>query len=169
MKRFALLLVVVAACKTTDSSPQPAPSEPATPTVRQPAPPATRPAPTLPAEGSSAADTPEGPGRWDRRNNRLARMDTDGDGKISDAERAAAMKQRAEMMRTRLDTNGDGKLTPDELAAAQGRMHFDDPASLDTNKDGDISADELAAAMQARRDAMRAKRDAAAAGSAAGQ
>jgi len=85
----------------------------------------------------------------------MAKLDTDGDGVISDQEREAGMKQRAETMRTKLDTNGDGKLTPDELAATKGRMHFDDPAALDTNKDGDISVDELAAAMKARRDKMR--------------
>jgi Ca2+-binding EF-hand superfamily protein len=85
-------------------------------------------------------------------------MDKDGDGKISDEERAAAMKERSEKMRARLDTNGDGKLTPDELANSKGRMKFDDPAALDTNHDGDISADELQAGIQARRDEMRAQR-----------
>ena len=70
-------------------------------------------------------------------------------------------------MHARLDADGDGKLTPAELANAPGRMHFDDPAALDTNHDGDISADELAAAMQARRDQRRADRAAADPGPAA--
>jgi hypothetical protein len=63
-------------------------------------------------------------------------------------------------MRERLDADGDGKLSYDELKNAPGRMHFDNPADIDTNHDGDISADELAAAMQARRDAYRAQRQA---------
>ena len=157
MKRIALLLVLAAACKTTDSSPPAAKNEPApTPTDRAP-----RTAPTLPGTGDTAGSGEERPPAraWDgKRGGRWAQIDTDGDGKISDAERAAAMKQRAEQMRSRLDTNNDGKLTPEELAAAPGRrMHFDDPAALDTNKDGDISADELAAGMLARRDAMRTR------------
>jgi Ca2+-binding EF-hand superfamily protein len=88
----------------------------------------------------------------------MARMDKDGDGKISDEERAAAMKERTDRMRQRLDTNGDGKLTPDELSNTKGRMKFDDPAALDTNHDGDISADELQAGMEARREQMRDQR-----------
>jgi Ca2+-binding EF-hand superfamily protein len=77
---------------------------------------------------------------------------------MTDEERAAALKQRAEMMRKRLDTDGDGKLTPAELTAARGRMRFDDPAAIDTNHDGDISTDELVAAMKARADQRRAQR-----------
>lgn len=38
---------------------------------------------------------------------------------MSDEERAAMMKQRAETLRKRLDTDGDGKLTPAELGTAQ--------------------------------------------------
>jgi hypothetical protein len=160
MKRIALLVLVLAACKTTDSqpTPQPAPSEP-TPTVRS-----ARPAPALPAapapiaEGSDRPSLPPGDHAWGQRGDRLARMDKDGDGKISDEERAAAMKERTERIRQRLDTNGDGKLTPDELAGSKGRMRFDDPGALDTNHDGDISADELQAGMEARREEMRAQR-----------
>jgi EF hand domain-containing protein len=80
-------------------------------------------------------------------------------GPMTDEERAAMMKQRAEALHKRLDTDGDGKLTPAELTAGGGgRMRFDDPAALDTNHDGDISADELAAAMKARFDQRRAQR-----------
>jgi hypothetical protein len=160
MKRIALLVLVLAACKTTDSqpTPQPAPSEP-TPTVRS-----ARPAPALPtapapmAEGSDRPSLPPGDHAWGHRGDRMARMDKDGDGKISDEERAAAMKERTDRMRQRLDTNGDGKLTPDELTNSKGRMKFDDPAALDTNHDGDISADELQAGMEARREQMRDQR-----------
>ncbi|HET9988286.1 MAG TPA: EF-hand domain-containing protein [Kofleriaceae bacterium] len=159
MKRIALLLLVAGACKTTDSQPQPQPSDP-TPTVRS----AARPAPALPAapaamaEGSDRPQLPPGDRAWGHKGDRMARMDKDGDGKISDEERAAAMKERSEKLRARLDANGDGKLTPDELANGKGRMKFDDPAALDTNHDGDISADELQAGMEARRDEMRAQR-----------
>ncbi|HEX4422047.1 MAG TPA: hypothetical protein VH165_29245 [Kofleriaceae bacterium] len=99
------------------------------------------------------------PDRGDWRKRRDAKLDTNGDGVVSDEERAAAMKQRATAMRDRLDADGDGKLTPAELANAPGRMHFDDPAALDTNHDGDISADELAAGIKAKRDARRAARN----------
>ena len=67
-----------------------------------------------------------------------------------------ARRKRFEEMRAKLDTNGDGKLSPDELSKADGRMKFDDPASLDTNHDGDISVDELEVGMKARREQMRA-------------
>lgn len=161
MKRIALLLLVIGACKTTDSQPTPQPTatEPA-PTAR-----AARPAPALPAaptaidNGSDRPQLPPGDHAWGHHGDRMARMDKDGDGKISDEERAAAMKERTERMRQRLDTNGDGKLTPDELASSKGRMHFDDPAALDTNHDGDISADELQAGMEARREQMREQRN----------
>ncbi|MEO7735221.1 MAG: hypothetical protein ABIY55_29980 [Kofleriaceae bacterium] len=86
------------------------------------------------------------------RERREAKIDTDGDGKISEQERAAAMHDRVVNMHARLDTDGDGKLTPAELSAGRARMRFDDPAALDTNHDGDISADELAAAMKMKRE-----------------
>lgn len=165
MKRIALLLaglgLALGACKTTDSTPQPAPSEPK-PTVRSARPAPALPAPALPAapaavpDGSDHPQLPTGDNGW--RGDRMARMDKDGDGKISDEEREAAMKERSERMRQRFDTNGDGKLTPDELANAKGRMKFDDPAALDTNHDGDISADELQAGIQARREQLRSQR-----------
>ena len=164
MKRIAVLLaglgLALGACKTTDSTPQPAPSEPApTPTVRSARPAPALPAPALPTAPAESADGSDRPTPADRgwRGDRMARMDKDGDGKISDEEREAAMKERSERMRQRYDTNGDGKLTPEELAATKGRMKFDDPAALDTNHDGDISADELQAGIQARRQELRSE------------
>lgn len=161
MKRIALLLVTLvplgAACKTNDSAPQPQP----TPTEPAPAArthPRTAPSLAVPEPLAEGSNRPALPDEVRHHGDRMARMDTDGDGKISPEEREAAMKQRAATMRARLDTNGDGKLTPDELANAKGRMKFDDPAALDTNKDGDISADELEAGMVARREQMRVQR-----------
>ena len=53
MKRIALLLLVVGACKTTDSQPPPQPADPTpTPTVRT-----ARPAPSLPAAPEPMADS----------------------------------------------------------------------------------------------------------------
>jgi hypothetical protein len=160
MKRIALLLVVAAAaCKTTDSAPKPQPANEPTPTVR---PKEARPAPSLPSAPyqapPEALDPARPPDRGFGARDRMAQMDSDGDGKISPEERELARKQRAERMRLRLDTNGDGKLSPEELGAMQGRMKFDDPAALDTNHDGDISNDELETGMQARREQMRQQR-----------
>ncbi|MCX5744025.1 MAG: hypothetical protein NT062_16165 [Proteobacteria bacterium] len=85
------------------------------------------------------------------RKEREAKLDADGDGKISETERDTARHARAVEMRTKLDADGDGKVTTQELAAS-GRMarRFGDTAALDTNKDGDVSTDELEAAMKAR-------------------
>ena len=158
MKRIALLLVtLVAACKTTDSAPQPQPTA-ADPVPAARAQPRNAPTLAVPAPLAEGSDRPALPEESRHHGDRMARMDTDGDGKISPEEREAAMKERVTKMRTRLDTNGDGKLTPDELANGHGRMKFDDPAALDTNKDGDISADELEAGMTARREQMREQR-----------
>ena len=51
---------------------------------------------------------------------RHQRLDTDGDGAISDAERAAAHQARLDGLFADLDADGDGKLTADELAARLG-------------------------------------------------
>jgi hypothetical protein len=44
----------------------------------------------------------------------------------SGEDREAMRRLRVEQMRAKLDTNGDGKLSPEELGAATGRMRFDD-------------------------------------------
>ncbi|HEY6179023.1 MAG TPA: hypothetical protein VIX73_31435 [Kofleriaceae bacterium] len=146
--------LALAGCKTDASGGSP-PAHKDDTAARPPAPaPAvTEGKPSLPAEPAQA----DGSGD-DWRARRAARLDKDGDGVVSDAERAAALHDRAEMLRKRLDRNGDGKLTPDELSGARGRIQFLDPAVLDTNHDGEISADELAAGIKARADARRARR-----------
>lgn len=175
---LSLALVFAVACKT--DSPTPAAGSNAADSSSGKArsakidiKPSAAPPPSL-AAGSATdeATPPENRGdhrldpaaREEWRKRRMERLDKDGDGKISDEERAAAIKERMDGMRARLDTDGDGKLTPAELAAARGnRLRMEDPAALDTNHDGDISSDELAAGMKARRDARRAARDGSAA------
>jgi hypothetical protein len=154
MKRLVLLVLVVAACKSSSNNkPAPAAGDDSPGATEQRVRPTARVAPALPneVEGSNAPSLPEERG-W-----RHHRGDWNGSA-MTDEEREAMFKQRAEKARTRMDANGDGKVSYDELKNAQGRMHFDNPEEIDTNHDGDISADELAAAMKARRDAFRAQR-----------
>lgn len=83
---------------------------------------------------------------------RLAKLDTDGDGAISDAERAAAHQARAAEVFARLDVDGDGKVTATEWDAAPGRGHRR-PALADLDRDGDgaLSLEELRAHQPPRR------------------
>lgn len=158
---LAAALVFAVACKTDAPSPgSAAPAGEAATKTRsakiavKPAPPALPAAPgDRPSADAPPRDPPIGGEEW--RERRKARLDTDGDGVISDEERAAAMHERLANVHARFDTDADGKLTPAELANARGPMRFDDPAALDTNHDGDISADELAAAFKARREQWR--------------
>ncbi|MBX3160804.1 MAG: hypothetical protein KF773_32865 [Deltaproteobacteria bacterium] len=98
--------------------------------------------PEAPPTEGRRGQGPRDPARWEaRQKERMAEMDTDQDGKVSDEERAAARKLRMEERMTRLDTNGDGKLTREELANSRfRRIDFD---AADTNKDGSLSLDEL--------------------------
>jgi hypothetical protein len=154
--------VLAVACKTEAPSPASAAPTEDVPAAKprsakidvKPVQPALPAAPAAGDDQPAAGDSPRA-GRDDWRKRRDAKLDANGDGVVSDEERAAALKQRVTAMHARLDADGDGKLTPAELAKAPGRMHFDNPEALDTNHDGDISADELAAAMQARRDQRR--------------
>ena len=81
-----------------------------------------------------------------RREERMKRLDTNGDGVVSDEERAAATAERAASTFSRLDADGDGVLTPDELAGA--RWFRGDPAKADADGDGKISVEELQKAME---------------------
>jgi hypothetical protein len=167
MKQLSLTvaLVLAAGCKTDSPSPSSTGSSPAT--AGPPGRSAKIDVKPVPPAPPSLAETPDesSPGEdqvHDRRlrnvraGGRRAKLDTNGDGVVSDEERAAALQERMTAMRTRLDTDGDGKLSPSELANARGRMRFDDPAALDTNHDGDISSDELAAGFKAKREQWRA-------------
>jgi hypothetical protein len=126
-----------------------------------------------PSAGDDDQDTKQS--RQERRQQRMAEIDSDGDGEISDAEREAWRAKREAEMKARLDTNKDGVISDDERAAASHQramdMHarFDKdgdgkltPAELeqtpfgrfdttvDSNNDGNITVDELDAAMKER-------------------
>lgn len=84
---------------------------------------------------------------------RFESMDTNGDGKVSPDEHAAAASRMFEKM----DANGDGKVTAAEMTAAhqkvtgekaeKGEMTAADKIKMfDTNGDGALTADEHAAA-----------------------
>jgi hypothetical protein len=88
------------------------------------------------------------PSRDDRRQQMMQQFDKDGDGQLSDDERAAMKAARAQDMFQRLDADGDGKVTQAELDAAPGRgRRMIDLATADTDHDGALSAAELTAAM----------------------
>jgi len=111
-------------------------------------------------DAADIASSPEAIKRIDHRANALVkRVDTAGNGYITQDEFVAAAQKRF----ARLDDNGDGKLTPDELAGrwaraakAQGngggrfaqlmQKRFD---KADTNHDGVVSIDEYVAAAKA--------------------
>jgi len=152
------LLLAAAACKTDSPAPSSTGSaaEPAASGTARSAKidikPVRPPPPSLTPDDPAKDDPQDRP----RRGGRMAQMDTNGDGVISDEERATAMTERVNAMHARYDTDGDGKLTPKELSAARGRLRFDNPEALDTNHDGDISPEELAVGMKAKRDQWRA-------------
>ncbi len=85
------------------------------------------------------------------KHDKMAMMDSDGDGKITQAEHAA----NAKSMFGKLDTNADGKVTAAEMDASHKAMGKDKAskgmsssakiAKLDTDGDGALTAEEHAA------------------------
>jgi Ca2+-binding EF-hand superfamily protein len=101
----------------------------------------------------------------DAESDMFKKMDTDGDGKISADEFAAAHKEKFQKM----DTNGDGKLSPEEMKAGfeKGAKMMGKSAGpykeeavaekikmMDTNNDGYISEDEFMAGQKTMFDKM---------------
>ena len=85
---------------------------------------------TAPQEGEVKRPR-RGEGRRGSRGDWLKRFDTDGDGKISEEEKAKMEAARKERMK-KIDTDGDGKISPEERDAARKqyrkreRKHDDD-------------------------------------------
>jgi hypothetical protein len=93
--------------------------------------------------GQAAPAGQEAPGG---RGGMMMRADTNGDGKISQAEFTAMMDQRF----TRLDKNGDGFITADELGDMAGRGPGGGVMAADTDHDGKVSHAEYTAQATAR-------------------
>lgn len=87
---------------------------------------------------------PGGPGG--RGGGMMMRADTNGDGKISQAEFTAMMDQRF----TRLDKNGDGFISADEVSDMPGRGPGGGVMAADADHDGKVSHAELTALATAR-------------------
>ena len=104
------------------------------------------------AGAALAADPPRADSPHD-----VMRADTDGDGRISRAEAAAAGAERSNEWFDKLDLNKDGYITADEMKqahATRNNMHGDMRQKMeerfkeaDTNGDGQLSLDEVQAKM----------------------
>jgi hypothetical protein len=109
--------------------------------------------PRPPAGDSPAAPTTDVEAA---RKARIAELDTDGDGTVTEDERRAARGRRAQELRTTLDVDKDGKVTVAELASSRFRRL--DPESIDADKNGDISVAEITTALEQRSTAWGAGR-----------
>lgn len=163
LKSLAFLAVLAVGCKgDSESKPQPASTNPDDPAGGS-ANPGTRSRSGkidlgtrrhAPDDHGSAA-TPDDE-RDARRRARLATIDTDGDGEVSEEERKVQRETRAKEMHKHLDIDKDGKVTPDE--AAKSRFRRLEPESMDIDKNGDISVAEIQAALEAKGNAWGAGR-----------
>ncbi len=104
------------------------------------------------AAGIAAAGSGHGGGH-SKRGQMMQKFDANGDGQLSDAERAAAKAafstKRAEHKAARLarfDTNRNGTLEPAEKRAAHDQRVGERFAKLDANGDGAITLAEMKAA-----------------------
>ena len=88
--------------------------------------------------------------REERRRERMAEIDTDGDGVISDAEREAARAKREAELAARLDTNKDGVVSEEERGDARRQRAVDMHARFDSDGDGKLTQQELATSPFAR-------------------
>jgi hypothetical protein len=143
---LACCLALAAGCKS-DSTPPAAGSAQSSGASRSGRIDMPRPRPKLNPDGTDREDKRAELGQ--RRSDQLSAWDADGDGKLSDAERAAMHKERALGMHARFDLDGDGKLTPEELSKT--RWFGGAASTADTNGDGDISPDELQKALDSSR------------------
>lgn len=78
---------------------------------------------------------------------RFKRMDSDGNGKVSQDEfrdyvKSRRIEHKADKLK-RIDTNGDGKVTEDEYIAYSADKAKRKFSRMDKNKDGDLSAEEM--------------------------
>lgn len=160
LKHLALVLVLAAGCKSDAPASKPAAGDqggtaaaPVAPGVAKPRSskidlgprnPRDPSGPRLSEEDTERGDEAAMRERWEaRRKERIARFDTDGDGQISDEERAAARKQRQEEMLARMDRDGDGKVSEEERAAVRHERATSMFERLDTDGDGKLSPEEM--------------------------
>jgi Ca2+-binding EF-hand superfamily protein len=94
--------------------------------------------------------------RKKRHEKRLKELDADGDGRVSEAERAAARNKRQGKHLEEFDTDGDGKISEAERAAARNKRQGKHLEGFDTDGDGKISDEERRAA-QGKRSNQRAR------------
>ena len=97
--------------------------------------------------GQAAQPGQDAPGgRGGRGGGMMMRADTNGDGKISQAEFLAMSEQRF----SRMDKNGDGFITADEIGDMGGRGPGGGVMAADTDHDGKVSHAEFIALAKAR-------------------
>jgi hypothetical protein len=128
---------------------------PAGPRIDDPAADDRSPSGAAPADSpaSGVQRVPDSPEANERRARFFEKYDQDGDGAISEHERAAMRRGRVAATFAAIDSDGDGALDPDEVAQAPGRARriLSDFAAADADGNGRISEAELEAVMTDRR------------------